>query len=346
MNHKEVIKCLCEDMEKTELPPISEKVLQALSEQRQKYIEYIKKEETLNKQKNDRFKKYVFAAMLALLAVSVPIVVVMKKQSPAADLTNSAVLSDSSKTVSISESQVISNAESQTTLEHIKLKQSYGEVALSGKSEKELEHLLVTYSKENKVYEDDKYIYNFNSQGRLIEMRKAAFGDEDGQPADEQTISAKVNALLKEYYPDWLESECDIRIEKNEDGYPAWTVYGIKTIDHFTKEIVYITFEKTGTLKAIISCGSAENVGVISKEDAVKIAIKELKSGKYDIIDFNAEDVDIMTDVKKRDNEDYYSILINNIRTDKNILEEFYFENFYFEINANTGEIKYIDIGY
>ena len=58
MNSKEVIMCLCEEMEKIELPPISEKVFQALSKQRQKYIEYTKKVEALNKQKNDKQRKY------------------------------------------------------------------------------------------------------------------------------------------------------------------------------------------------------------------------------------------------------------------------------------------------
>ena len=342
MNSKKVIMCLCEDMEKIELPPISEKVLQALSKQRQKYIEYTKKVEALNKQKNYRLKKYVFAAMLALLAVSVPIVVVMKKQSPAADLTNSAVLSGSSKTVSISESQVISKAESQTTLEHIKLKQSYGEVALSAKSEEELEMLLVTYSKENSVYEDGKYIYNFDSQGRLLEMRKTAFGDEEGQPVDEQTISSNVNALLKEYYPDWLENKCDITIEKNEDSRPAWKVYVTQSTDSFTKNILTVTFDKLGLLQGIVLDGSAKNLDKISKVEAVEIVLRELRSSKYTLPEFENEEVEITVNFKEINNRLCYEVNVDKIPYDI-VNGEINYACFIIIVDSNTGECSLVD---
>lgn len=343
MNSREAIKCLCQDMEKIELPPISEKVLLTLSEQRQKYIEYTKKAEALNKQKNDKIKKYVFAAMLALLAVSVPVVVVITNHAPISDLPNAPVLPGSSEAASISESQIAtSTAESETALEHIKLKQSYGEVALSGKSEEELEMLLVTYSKENSAYEDEQYIYNFDSQGRLLEMRKTVFGDEEGQPVDEQTISSNVNALLKEYYPDWLESECDIRIKKNEGSRFLWTADVIKTNDDFTKEILYITFEKTGFLKEIICSGNVGNVGVISKAEAVQIALEELRSGKYNILEFDNKDISIIVSNKGINNESYYEISLDKIpyKMDDG---EIYYKMLIFSLNCNTGDCSLID---
>ena len=338
MNSREAIKCLCEDMEKIELPPISEEVLLALSEQRQKYIEYTKKAEALNKPTHNRNKKYVFAAMLALLAVSVPVVVVMTNQTSVSDLPKSSVLPDSSEAASVSESLLVtSTSENETTLEHIKMKQSYGEVALSGKSEEELEMLLVTYSKENSVYEDGKYIYNFDSQGRLLEMRKTAFGDEEGQPVDEQTISSNVNALLKEYYPDWLENECDITIEKNEDSRPAWKVYVTQSTDSFTKNILTVTFDKLGLLQGIVLDGSADNMGIISKAEAVEIVLRELRSSKYTLPEFENEEVEITVNIKAIDNKQYYEVNVDKIPYAK-VNSEVYFAGYLFLVDSETGE--------
>ena len=255
MTENEVMESLYNDICRLKLPPISEKVFQALDANGDQRMQ-------INTKPTHKGipVRYIFAAILTLLVVSVPIIVVMTNQKPVSELTNSPVLPDSSEAVSAlvsaSESQAISETEAETTLERIKLKQSYGEVALYDKNDEELDQLLVTYSKENKVYEDDRNIYNFDPQGRLLEMRKAAFGDEEGQPVDEQTISSNVNALLKEYYPDWLESECDIRIEKNENACPPWSAYVIRSNDDLTKEHLLITFEMTGSVKAVIRSGT------------------------------------------------------------------------------------------
>lgn len=334
MNGREVIRCLREDVEEIELPPVSEKVLQAMSEQRQKYIEYVNNKKALKKQRYCRIRRYVFAAMLALLAVCVSNVV-MKNQVPVSDLTKSSVFPSLNETTEGSESRSATSTEgSETPLEHIRLKRSCGEVALSGKSEEELEMLLETYSKDNSVYEDDKYIYSFDSHGRLIEMRKTAFGDEDGPPVDEREIKAKVNALLKEYYPDWLESGSDIMIEKNEDGRPAWTVDVVRNNDDYTKDTIYITFEKSGNLMAIICSENEENVGVISKADSVQTALEEAKSGKYPVSDFDNKDVDISVEIKKKDNKAYYNVIIGKIP-----LNESVFMGLCVSVDAQTGEI-------
>ena len=342
MNSKEVIMCLCEDMEKIELPPISEKVLQALSKQRQKYIEYTKKVEALNKQKNDKIKKYVFAAMLALLAVSVPIVVVMKKQSPAADLTNSAVLSGSSKTVSISESQVISKAESQTTLEHIKLKQSYGEVALSAKSEEELEMLLVTYSKENSAYEDEQYIYNFDSQGSLIEIRNLYPVEENSSQSNEREVSEKAISLLNEYYSVWIDDGYSIKCEEDINSNPVWYIYFTKSDGKMIDQRITMTFDKTGTLRWLIFDGSVGDVGLMSKAEAVQIAVKELRSGKYDIIEFDDNDVEITVNKKEMDGISYYEICLKRIPYEI-INNEITYTGFIFLVDTDTGECTLMD---
>ena len=139
-------------------------------------------------------------------------------------------------------------------------------------------------------------------------MRKTVFGDEEGQPVDAQTISSNVNALLKEYYPDWLENECDITIEKNEDSRPAWKVYVTQSTDSFTKNILTVTFDKLGLLQGIVLDGSADNMGIISKAEAVEIVLRELRSGRYKFPEFKNEDVEITVNLKAIDNKQYYEV--------------------------------------
>ena len=337
MTEKEMIEMLDEDISRLRLPPISEKVFKALEEKRVKYIEAqnLSIHNTVHKIIP---RAYIFVAMLMLVVISVPIIVVMTNKLSTSNRPENIIVSVSSEaTISGTEKKNSAAQTEENVLERIELKKLYGEVALSGKSEEELEMLLVTYSKDSSVYEEDRYIYNFDSQGRLFEMRKAAFGDEEGQPVDEQTISSNVNALLGEYYPDWLESECDIRIEKNENARPPWSAYVIRSNDDLTKEHLLITFEMTGSVKAVIRSGGQESIGSISKAEAVQIALEELRSGKYGVPDFNVDDIDIIVEVRKRDNEKYYFIAIKNI-----IVDEIITTGYYMEINAYTGKIEKI----
>jgi len=343
MNSRDVIKRLRNDVGVIDVPPIPQAVRQAVREQREKYIAYYGQAPEMKKSTRDMVVKGIFAAMVTAMVVSVPIIVVMTNRSPISDLPDTSVLPNSSGTVSAAESQIVTSTEqSETTLERIKLQQVYGEVALSGKSEEELEMLLVTYSKENSVYEDDRYIYNFDSQGRLVEMRKAAFGDEEGQAVGEQAISAKVNALLKEYYPDWIENGCDIRIEKNEDSRPAWTVYVIKNNDDLSKEVLTATFDKSGILNDIVLDGSIENVVGISKREAVNIALNEIRSANYNLLKFEDEDVEALVKTKQIDNKTYYTVLISKVPYE--IIDgEVNYTYFEFAIAADTGEFFYLD---
>lgn len=342
MNSRDVIKRLRNDVGVIDVPPIPQAVRQAVREQREKYIAYYGQAPEMKKSTRDMVVKGIFAAMVTAMVVSVPIIVVMTNRSPISDLPDTSVLPNSSGAVSAAESRIVTSTEQpETTLERIKLQQVYGEVALSGKSEEELETLLVTYSTKDSVYEDDRYIYNFDSQGRLIEMRKAAFGDEEGQAVGEQAISAKVNALLKEYYPDWLENGCDIRIEKNEDSRPAWTVYVIKNNDDLTKDIIATTFENTGTLKGIVYLGNKEKAGLISKADAVQIVLKEIRSGKHNILEFDNKEVDITISSKEIDNKQHYEVCIEKIPYEI-INGRRYTAGYVFLVDSSTGECSLV----
>ena len=342
MNSRDVIKRLRNDVGVIDVPPIPQAVRQAVREQREKYIAYYGQAPEMKKSTRDMVVKGIFAAMVTAMVVSVPIIVVMTNRTPVSDLPDTSVLPNSSGAVSAAESQIVTSTEqSETTLERIKLQQVYGEVALSGKSEEELETLLVTYSTKNSVYEDNSYIYNFDAQGRLVEMRKAAFGDEEGQAVDEQAISAKVNALLKEYYPDWIENGCDIRIEKNEDSRLLWTADVIKNANDFATEIVYFTFEKTGILKAIICSGNDVNVGVISKAEAVHIVLKEIRSGRYNILRFDDKEVDITISSKEIKTKLYYEINVENIPYEI-INGRRYTAGYIFLVDSSTGECSLV----
>jgi len=338
MNSRDVIKRLRNDVSVIDVPSIPQEVRQAVREQREKYIAYYGQAPEMKKSTRDMVVKGIFAAMVTAMVVSVPIIVVMTNRTPVSDLPDTSVLPNSSGTVSAAESQIVTSTEQpETTLERIKLQQVYGEVALSGKSEEELETLLVTYSTKDSVYEDDRYIYNFDAQGRLVEMRKAAFEDEEGQAVGEQAISAKVNALLKEYYPDWIENGCDIRIEKNEDGRPAWKVYVTQSTDSFTKNILTVTFDKSGLLYGIVLDGSAKNMGIISKAEAVEIVLQELRSGRYKLPEFENEDVEITVNIKAIDNKQYYEVNVDKIPY-KRVSGEIYYAGFIFIIDSDTGE--------
>lgn len=342
MNSRDVIKRLRNDVGVIDVPPIPQAVRQAVREQREKYIAYYGQAPEMKKSTRDMVVKGIFAAMVTAMVVSVPIIVVMTNRSPISDLPDTSVLPNSSGTVSAAESQIVTSTEqSETTLERIKLQQVYGEVALSGKSEEELETLLVTYTTKDSVYEDNRYIYNFDSQGKLVEMRKAAFGDEEGQAVGEQAISAKVNALLKEYYPDWIENGCDIRIEKNEDSRPAWTVYVIKNNDDLTKDIIATTFENTGTLKGIVYLGNKEKAGLISKADAVQIVLKEIRSGKHNILEFDNKEVDITISSKEIDNKQHYEVCIEKIPYEI-INGRRYTAGYVFLVDSSTGECSLV----
>ena len=315
MNSRDVIKRLRNDVGVIDVPPIPQAVRQAVREQREKYIAYYGQAPEMKKSTRDMVVKGIFVAMVTAMVVSVPIIVVMTNRSPISDLPDTSVLPNSSGTVSAAESQIVTSTEqSETTLERIKLQQVYGEVALSGKSEEELETLLVTYSTKDSVYEDDRYIYNFDTQ-----------------------ISAKVNALLKEYYPDWIENGCDIRIEKNEDSRPAWKVYVTQSTDSFTKNILTVTFDKSGLLHGIVLDGSAKNMGIISKAEAVEIVLQELRSGKYKLPEFENKDVVIVVKTKETNEKLYYAVKIDKIPY-KRVSGEIYYAGFIFIIDSDTGE--------
>lgn len=337
MNSRDVIKRLRNDVGVIDVPSIPQAVRQAVREQREKYIAYYGQAPEMKKSTRDMVVKGIFAAMVTAMVVSVPIIVVMTNHAPVSDLPDTSVLPNSSGTVSAAESRIVTSTEqSETTLERIKLQQVYGEVALSGKSEEELETLLVTYSTKDSVYEDNSYIYNFDAQGRLVEMRNLAPVEENGSFVTEQSIRGEVYAIIKEYYPEWNDKSCSISVDKNMSGYPAWTVT-IKKDNGISKEKITMLFFSSGRLHWMRVDGVSRNSSLITKAEAVYIALREIRNGRYNILRFDDKDVDITISSKVIDSKQYYEVNVENIPY-KRVSGEIYYAGFIFIIDSDTGE--------
>ena len=160
------IELYTKDISRIKLPPISERVHQAVREKKSKYSEEIKNNK--NKVHSNFPMKYIWAAMLAMLVISVPIVIVLSNQNTVLEQESS--VQNSTEAVSKTESEVSKSTEKNNTLEVIMKKKIFGEVALTKRPEEECEMYLMNYQHGNSVYEDDYYLYNFYSDGNLVEI--------------------------------------------------------------------------------------------------------------------------------------------------------------------------------
>ena len=309
MNKNEVKNKLFDDVSHMELPPISEKVRQAVREQKQKNTETLN--DTFNTETSHKIIniKFIFAAAILILAVSVPVIVFVINNSVSFKPVHNSV-PDSSKISALSESETTSTLNSENVLENIKSEHLYGKVELSYRSEKYLEKMLITYSESSTVYEDDNYIYNFDSQGRLIEMLNLSPYKRSGKSVSEQEILNKAKELLEKYYPSLKEDTYSIKVEGNANCNPAWIVCFTKTNEGITKEKIIMSFVESGDIKSIIITGTDENVGKISNAEAVDITLKEIRSGKYNINSFRNEDVEITVNIKEIDGQQYYYVIV------------------------------------
>ena len=205
----------------------------------------------------------------------------------------------------------------------LKFKHIYGEVVLSDRNEKELETLLVTYSTKDSVYEDDRYIYNFDSQGRLIEMCNLIPMNEDVFSVTEQNIHENVEILMNEYYYDWGKNYT-LDINRKPDSDPAWYVYVTKADGKLAKRKITMSFHRTGKLLRIWVDSSATNFGIISKAEAVEIVLKELRNEKYKLQKL------------------YYAVKIDKIPY-KIAIGEVYRVWYLFLVDSDTGEFSLVD---
>ena len=338
MNKNEVKNKLSDDISRIELPPISERVRQAVWEKKEKNIKTVS--DNFNTEYSHKIinLKFIFAAAILMLAVSVPVIVFVINNSVSFKPVHNPV-QDSSKISALSESETTSTLNSENVLENIKSEHLYGKVELSYRSEKYLEKMLITYSESSTVYEDDNYIYNFDSQGRLIEMLNLSPYKRSGKSVSEQEILNKAKELLEKYYPSLKEDTYSIKVEGNANCNPAWIVCFTKTNEGITKEKIIMSFVESGDIKSIIITGTDENVGKISNAEAVDITLKEIRSGKYNINSFRNEDVEITVNIKEIDGKQYYYVIVSNIPFGDNIMTK----GLIGIVNAETGDVRVVE---
>ncbi len=331
MNSNEVRKRLFKDISFLPLPPLSDKVYQAVSEQKKRYTEMVSHHDVPEKAHRKIPVKYLLAAMVIALGISVPAVIMLSQHRVSVDTPETA----SGVAVSQKESALVSKVSDINALERIRLKQQYGTVTLSDRSEQELEILLEDYHQTDRAYEDERYLYHFNEQGRLIGVMNTVPLDETGFSADEQTIRLQSIDLMTLYFPDFALSDYRMEIEENEDGRPHWQVTLTKTGADHTVIKLLMNFDESGELLSIFVYGSEESAGTLSRREAVNIALQEMKSGKYDIPDDTDKEVEITVEVRNVNDTPYYVVCVAYDTSKTNRLL-----NAEAKINANTGEIS------
>lgn len=328
------IELYTKDISRIKLPPISDRVCQAIREKKSKYSEEIKN----NKDKvHSNFPmKYIWAAMLAMLVISVPIVIILSNQNTVLEQESS--VQNSTEAVSKTGGEVSKSVGTNKTLEVIMEKKIFGEVALTKRPEEECEMYLMNYQHGNSVYEDDYYLYNFDSDGTLIEIlnTKDVYGGRSR--FDENAIKEKTEALISLYFPQLTEEKYDFKIQENTGGMPNWKVYFKQKDIGISESNLIMTFDKFGNLYMAIFSPATNDIGNISKLQAVDIALEEIKSGKYDISNFEMEDVNIKVQLQKANS--IYTVTVENVPTgERNIII-----HFFVQIDFNNGTIKRIDI--
>lgn len=259
------------------------------------------------------------AAAIMLLIVSIPVIALLTK--------NAVIYEDP-------ESSVVSGTITEkTALENIKLKKLYGDVALTNRSKEELENSLTRFQDGSMVYEDDSYIYNFSVHGRLIEVCPLSFKREYTHTATEQEVRENAMSLLEMYYPNEY-SDYTMNQVKKPDTYSEWEIiFTGKAVDNTTVRVI-MDFDMDGKLRGLLSVGSEESIGKISRAEIIKIALDLLQSDQYDYLTFDKETLVISVDAEQNGGKPYYSVSFENLKVVHDS-----FDGYQFIFNADTGDL-------
>ena len=329
------IELYTKDISRIKLPPISDRVCQAVREKKSKYSEEIKNNK--NKVHSNFPMKYIWAATLAMLVVSGPIVIVLSNQNTVLEQESS--VQNSTEAVSKTESEVSKSVGTNKTLEVIMKKKIFGEVALTKRPEEECEMYLMNYQHGNSVYEDDDYyLYNFDSDGNLIEILNTKDVLEGEAKVDETTIKEKAEDLFSLYFPQLTREKYDIKIQEKTDGMPNWKVYFKQKDIVISESNLIMTFDKFGNLYMAVFSPATNDIGNISKIQAVDIALSEINSGKYEIGNFDGNNIDIQ--IKSQKTDGLYTVTVGYIPTQERNIKILFF----IKIDSYNGNIISMDI--
>ena len=279
------------------------------------------KEKTAEKKPASKRRMYIYAlaAAIMLLIVSVSVIALLTKNAVVYDNPEYSVVSGT--------------VTEKTALENIRLKKIYGEVALTNKSKEELESSLSRFQDASMVYEDDSYIYNFSVYGRLIEVYPLNFNREYTYTATEQEVRENALSLLEMYYPNEY-SDYTMNQVKNPDTYSQWEViFTKKAVDNTTMRVI-MDFDMDGKLRGLLSVGSEESIGKISRKDIINIALDLLQSEQYDYLTFDKETLVITVDAEQNGDKPCYSVSFENL-----IVGHDSFDGYQFIFHADTGDL-------
>lgn len=341
MNEKEVLKMFADDISGISLPPISDRVYKAMRERRAMLSEN-PDYHIIAKRNNKAFiMKCVFAAMIMLFSVSVPFTIILLNNGSETVIPDKNSITDKTsipdKTSSANSVIEVSAPEKNSgVLDKIIEQKVYGTVSLSEKSKKELGSLLISYQEGTQVYEDERYLYHFDKEGNLVEIISKPYSSEDSDKADRETIIRIAESLFEYYYPERNIKEYSIGV-KELPGSPTWIVEFEKKTDNIVVSLVRISFDDSGKLYMLTSSSDAESVN-ISKKQAANIILDELQNGKYDVPDFNRDDVVINVDTNKE--KELYLIKVEHIPLD----ESDYILTVYALMDYKNGNIINIEI--
>lgn len=302
MTDKEVLQRFKKDFDKIESPDLWDKI-----QEKQAQIEPV--QEVKTKRKNIPLR-YALAACFAVLMVGIGMLALVLSKGndiliePSEQPSHTSTSSKPISTVSDDEVDLI---------EQLTLKQIYGSFALSERGEEELETLLVTYHKDYRVYEDDDYLYNFDDQGRLIEMILINHDESDEKIASRSDIEENINKVFQTYFPDININDYQIEIEECPDASPRWVVEARLYESDIIISWIHLTFDQHGKIQFLTLPTVTEDVGNISKEQAIQIALEEAQSGKYPFSIFEKKDVEIFIKHREKNNQKYYYVVIENI---------------------------------
>ena len=159
-------------------------------------------------------------------------------------------------------------------IQTLERKQIYGQFALSQRSEDELIKIFPNKNTDS-IYEDDRYFYSFDDNGRLLEMTSAYSDAHTDAVIEESAVRERVSEIFELYLPDLNISEYHVNIDYT-NGLKVWNVNAEKKDKNIIVSTVTITLYADGDINLIMAERTDDNMGKINGNEALSIALDRL----------------------------------------------------------------------
>ena len=137
--------------------------------------------------------------------------------------------------------------------------------------------------------------------------------ESDEKIASRSDIEENINKVFQTYFPDININDYQIEIEEYPDASPRWVVEARLYESDIIISWIHLTFDQHGKIQFLTLPTVTEDVGNISKEQAIQIALDEAQSNKYSFSNFNRKDVKIFIECRKNNNRKCYYVTFENI---------------------------------